>query len=449
MNAHNPISDDCRTKNMNTSPSHIVLGITGGVAAYKSAELTRLFVKAGVQVTVVMTRAAEHFITAVTMQALSGNKVYTDLWDADVPNNMAHIELTRHADLVLVAPATGDFMAKVAHGLADDLLSTLCLARNASACPLLLAPAMNREMWDNAATQRNVATLKADGVTILGPAPGDQACGETGMGRMLEPQDIFNLVMVALSSTLSSKNETQELTGVSSHLSTKKAVVTAGPTFEAIDPVRGITNSSSGKMGYAIVEALRDAGADVTLISGPTTLALPKGVKTIHIKSAAEMLAAVEAHIADAALFFAVAAVADYTPAVPKTQKMKKTSDNLSIALVPTVDILATIAARKHAPFCVGFAAESENVIEYATKKRQKKRIPMIVANHATTAIGADDNAVTIIDDAGEHDIPRGTKAVIAQKIVAHAAALFEHSIASPASSTSNVKLLKTAQYVA
>jgi phosphopantothenoylcysteine decarboxylase / phosphopantothenate---cysteine ligase len=420
MNTTTHIIDSNKPK-----PKRIVLGITGGIAAYKAAELTRLLVKSGVSVTVVMTKSAQQFVTPVTMQALSGNKVFTDLWDADVPNNMAHISLTRDADLVLVAPATGDFLAKLACGLADDLLSTLCLARNVSTCPLMVAPAMNIEMWSNPATERNIATLIADNVLILGPAPGVQACGETGMGRMVEPEQIFDAVMGKLN------NEIPILAHTSKHLWLKKAVVTAGPTFESIDPVRGITNASSGKMGYAIAEALRDAGSVVTLISGPTALASPNGVNTIRVTSASEMLAAVNANIDDVKLFFAVAAVADYTPAAPQTQKMKKSGEAINITLTPTVDILATVAARKDAPFCVGFAAESENIVEYAAKKRLKKRIPMIVANHAATAIGADDNTVTIIDEHSQAHLPTASKSAIARKIVEHAANLYQQSLKS------------------
>ncbi len=426
MNVSTPKQDD-RT---HAAPApRLILGISGGIAAYKSAELTRLFVKAGVNVTVVMTASAQQFVTTVTMQALSGKKVFTDLWDADIPNNMAHIELTRGADLVLVAPATGNFMAKLTSGLADDLLSTLCLARSPN-CPLFLAPAMNREMWDHPATQRNVQTLLADGVTLLGPAPGDQACGETGMGRMLEPEEIFaqampQLTQLAKQAPRQSINETQAQAILSKPLSLKKAVVTAGPTFEAIDPVRGITNASSGKMGYAIAAALRDAGAIVTLISGPTALAPPFGVTTIQVKSSSQMLDAVEANIEGVNLFFSVAAVADYTPFARKSQKMKKSGQNITLELTPTVDILAKIAARPSPPFCVGFAAESENIVENAAKKRQNKQIPMIVANHADSAIGADDNAVTIIDSVGAHPVPRAGKADIAEKIVAHATRLY------------------------
>ena len=392
----------------------IVLGITGGVAAYKSAELTRALKKSGIDVQVVMTDAATKFITATTLQALSGKRVFADLWDESIPNGMAHIELSRDADAILVAPASADFIAKLANGLCNDLLSTLCIARNATTCPLMLAPAMNREMWENLGTQRNVARLIADGVIILGPDSGEQACGETGMGRMLEPEAL----LAEVESFFAIQNMPKRLAGVA-------ALVTAGPTFEAIDPVRGITNSSSGKMGYAIAEALRNAGAAVTLITGPTSLEIPAGMKVVQVKSASEMLSAVIHKIDDVKLFFAVAAVADYTPVAPSAQKMKKSGKSLTIELAPTVDILATVAALPAPPFCVGFAAESENVVEYARKKRENKRIPVIVANLATEAIGANDNQVTLIDDAGEHPLPKAAKAQIAAQIVAHVANLF------------------------
>jgi phosphopantothenoylcysteine decarboxylase / phosphopantothenate---cysteine ligase len=392
----------------------ILLGITGGVAAYKAAELTRTLKKAEIEVQVVMTDAATQFITPVTLQALSGRKVYTDLWDADIANNMAHIELSRDADAILIAPASADFIAKLANGLCNDLLSTLCIARNDCECPLMLAPAMNREMWENPATARNIARLVADGVAILGPDAGDQACGETGLGRMLEPDALLAAVEQFYIKTRGPKL-----------LAGKRALVTAGPTFEPIDPVRGITNASSGKMGYAIAAALRDAGAEVTLVSGPTALAPPSGVVYVQIKTASQMLTAVNTKIADVNLFFAVAAVADYTPAVPKAQKMKKQAVDLTLELVPTVDILASVASRESPPFCVGFAAESENVVEYARKKRENKRIPMIVANLATSAIGADVNEVTIIDAHGEYPLPKADKADIARGIVEHAAKLF------------------------
>ena len=389
--------------------ARVVLGITGGIAAYKSAELTRLLKKAGIDVQVVMTEAGAKFITPVTMQALSGNPVFVDVWDSRIDNNMAHIELSRAVDAILVAPASADFLAKLANGLANDLLSTLVIARQPT-CPLLVAPAMNREMWENPATQRNIARLLADGVTVLGPEQGDQACGETGMGRMLEPEDLL--------AALERMNAPTLLLG-------KHALVTAGPTYEAIDPVRGITNSSSGKMGYAVAEALIDAGARVTLVSGPTAIAAPRNANLIQIKSASQMLDAVIANLSDVDLFFSVAAVADYTPALPHSQKLKKASEKLTIELVPTVDILATVAAQKSPPFCVGFAAESENVVEYARKKRENKKIPMIVANLATAAIGTNDNEVTIIDDQGEHVVPRAPKPEIARIIVEHAARLF------------------------
>ena len=384
----------------------IVLGITGGIAAYKSAELVRLLKKAGIDVQVVMTEAGTRFITPVTFQALSGNAVFVDAWDSRVANNMGHIELSRNVDAILIAPASADFLAKLANGIANDLLSTLCIARQPT-CTLLVAPAMNREMWENPATQRNIAQLRADGIAILGPTAGDQACGETGMGRMLEADSL----VVAIEALYQPKT-----------LEGKRALVTAGPTFEPIDPVRGITNLSSGKMGYAIARALADAGADVVLVSGPTAIDAPFNVKLIKINTASQMLEAVKDNLKDIDLFFAVAAVADYTPLTPKRHKIKKSLDNMSLALVPTTDILAWVAAQPNAPFCIGFAAESENVVEYARKKRENKKIPMIVANLATEAIGSDVNEVTILDIEGDHYVPQASKTVIAQTIVAHAA---------------------------
>ena len=390
--------------------ARVVLGITGGVAAYKSAELTRLMKKADIDVQVVMTEAGTKFITPVTMQALSGNPVFIDAWDNRVDNNMAHIELSRTADAILIAPASADFLAKLANGIANDLLSTLVLARR-STCALLVAPAMNREMWENRATQRNIARLIADGVIVLGPNEGDQACGETGLGRMLEPD--------ALLAAVQSLNAPKSLSG-------KHALVTAGPTFEPIDPVRGITNSSSGKMGYAIVQALLDAGARVTLVSGPASIVPPADAKLVKVSSASQMFDEVKANFADVDVFFSVAAVSDYTPATPQLQKIKKTTDKMTIELVPTVDILAWVASQPSPPFCVGFAAESENVVENARKKREKKKIPMIVANLASSAIGSDDNEITILDAEGAHAFPKGSKAEIADVIVAHAAKLLE-----------------------
>mgnify|MGYP001312284530 FL=1 len=393
----------------------IVLGITGGIAAYKAAEITRLLRKSAVDVQVVMTEAATRFITPVTMQSLSGNPVFSDSWDPRIANNMAHIELSRGADAILIAPATADFLAKLAHGIAGDLLSTLCIARQPT-CPLLVAPAMNREMWESPPMQRNIDLLRRDGVTIVGPDEGDQACGETGPGRMVEPDVLAWTILgrVAL-------RESQSLAGY-------HALVTAGPTFEPIDPVRGITNSSSGKMGYAIAEALRDAGANVVLVSGPTNLAAPMFVKKVGVRTSSEMFDAVKQHFTDVDLFFAVAAVADYTPASPQTQKIKKSGAPVTIELAPTVDILAWAASQEDGPFCVGFAAESENVVENARIKRERKRIPMIVANSALQAIGSDNNLVTIVDATGEYQIPQASKSQVARQIVAHALRLFTAS---------------------
>jgi len=390
----------------------IVLGITGGIAAYKAAEITRLLRKSAVDVQVVMTDAATRFITPVTMQSLSGNPVFSDSWDPRIANNMAHIELSRGADAILIAPATADFLAKLAHGIAGDLLSTLCIARQPT-CPLLVAPAMNREMWESPPVQRNIEMLRHDGVTIVGPGEGDQACGETGPGRMVEPDVLVRTIL-----DLVTYSESRSLAGY-------HALVTAGPTFEPIDPVRGITNSSSGKMGYAIAEALRDAGANVVLVTGPTNLTAPTLVKTIAVRTSSEMFDAVKRNFTGIDLFFAVAAVADYTPANPQTQKIKKSGAPVTIELSPTVDILAWASSQNSGPFCVGFAAESENVIENARIKREKKRIPMIVANSALQAIGSDNNMVTIVDDTGDHPIPQASKLHVARQIVAHAAKLF------------------------
>jgi phosphopantothenoylcysteine decarboxylase/phosphopantothenate--cysteine ligase len=380
--------------------SRIVLGLTGGIAAYKAAELTRLFVKAGIGVDVFMTPAACRFITPLTLQALSGRPVHTDLWASGADNGMGHINLSRGADAVVVAPASADFLAKIASGHADDLLSTLTLARD---CALLVAPAMNRQMWANAANRRNVARLVADGIVVLGPGSGDQACGETGEGRMLEPEEIFAAVVAWAQPK---------------HLAGRRVLLTAGPTFEAIDPVRGITNTSSGKMGFALAQAAAEAGAAVTLVSGPTSRPTPAGVTRIDVTSAAEMAAAVDANLAGVDAFVAVAAVADYTPAAPSKTKVKKTGAPLTIALTPTVDILATVAARPDAPYCVGFAAETDDVEHNAEEKRKRKGLPLIVANRAQDAFGSDDNAVTLFDDAGAHPLPRMDKLALAREIV-------------------------------
>jgi phosphopantothenoylcysteine decarboxylase/phosphopantothenate--cysteine ligase len=405
-----PASNECYVTD--TARKKVLLGVTGGIAAYKAAELVRRLSERGIDVQVVMTESACGFITPATMQALSGNPVYTDMWDARIRDNMAHIELTRGKDLVLIAPATADFMAKLALGLADDLLSTLCLAR---ACPLAVAPAMNREMWERAATRRNVAQLEADGVEVLGPASGDQACGEIGMGRMLEAVDIADAVATKLGPKV--------LAGV-------RVMVTAGPTFEAIDAVRGLTNKSSGKMGYAVARAALAAGARVTLITGPSALAPPPEAERVDVTSAEEMLGAVKTRVTNTDVFVSVAAVADYRPAKVREQKMKKSDEALTLELVPTTDILAYVAGLPKPPFCVGFAAESEKLEEYAEAKRRRKKLPLLAANLAQSAIGADDNEITLFDDEGAHRLPRGPKEVVARELVAHIARLYRKSTA-------------------
>ena len=388
----------------------ILLGITGGIAAYKSAELTRLLIKSGREVTVAMTAAAREFVGPATFQALSGRPVYSDLWDIRPDNGMAHIELTRSNDVMLIAPASADFLARLVHGRSDDLLSTTVLART---IPLIVAPAMNLQMWQNPATQRNVATLRADGVHVIGPGTGDQACGEIGDGRMLEPAEI----MAALDAWAQPKV-----------LAGKHVLITAGPTQEAIDPVRVITNHSSGKMGYALAQACADAGAQVTLVSGPTHLATPFAVDRVNVTSAAQMLDAVVAEVDEADIFIAVAAVADYRPTTNAEQKIKKTDAGLTVHLEPTVDILAKIAkynrkgqGKSGPPFCVGFAAESEKVELYGAEKRARKGIPLLIANHAQSAFGADENQITLIDErgaAGATRLPRMGKLALARALV-------------------------------
>lgn len=384
----------------------IVIGVTGGVAAYKSAELVRLLVKAGADVHVVLTEAGARFVTAVTFQALSGNPVWTDLWDARVPNNMAHIDLGREADAILVAPATADFIARLAQGRAEDLLTTLCLARDV---PLIVAPAMNRQMWEAPATRRNVAQVIEDGVTVFGPAAGEQACGEVGMGRMLEPEELF---------------ERLEGFFVPKRLTGRKVVLTAGPTFEAIDPVRGITNISSGKMGYELARACVQAGAEVVLVSGPVSLPVPAGVRRVSVAGARDMREAVFAALPGADVFIGVAAVADYRPLEVAEHKMKKKDGILTLALTQNPDILADVAALPDAPFCVGFAAESQDLDAYAEGKRRKKGLPMLVGNLVQDGMGADDNLVVLYDDAGRHPLPRAPKAEVSHGIVAHLATL-------------------------
>lgn len=388
----------------------LVLGVTGGVAAYKAAELVRLLGKAGADVHVVLTEGGARFVTAVTFQALSGNPVWTDLWDPRMPNNMAHIDLTRDADAILIAPASADVMAKLVHGLADDLLSTLCLARD---CPLLVAPAMNRQMWEHPATRRNVGQLQADGVTLLGPAAGEQACGEVGLGRMLEPETLCEAVIAFFQPKL---------------LAGRRIVMTAGPTFEPIDPVRGITNSSSGKMAYGLARACVQAGAEVILVSGPVALPVPDGAQRINVRSALEMREAVFAALPGADVFIGVAAVADYRPAAAAEHKIKKSGAELAITLTPNPDILAEVAALPEPPFCVGFAAESRNLDEYAEGKRKAKKLPMVVGNLVQDGLGGDDNEVVLYDEAGRHPLPKAPKPEVARAIVAHLAALLPES---------------------
>ena len=388
---------------MNLAGKNIVLGLTGGIACYKAAELARGLVKAGASCQVVMTEAARHFITPVTLQALSGKPVFTDQWESRISNNMAHIDLSRHADAILISPCSADFMRKLVHGAADDLLSTLCLARPANV-PLLVAPAMNVEMWDNPATQRNVVQLKKDGITLLGPAAGDQACGETGLGRMLEPEQLLE--------SLSAFFQPKLLAG-------KKVLITAGPTFEPIDPVRGITNLSSGKMGYAIARAASAAGAEVTLVSGPTSLQAPVGVTVLPVTTALEMRDAVMANVKGQQLFIAVAAVADWRVSDVSSQKIKKQDGQLpSLTFEQNPDILAEVAAMASPPYCVGFAAESENLLEHGAAKREKKRIPLLVGNIGHQTFGKDDNELVLFDALGHKNLARASKEILAGKLI-------------------------------
>jgi phosphopantothenoylcysteine decarboxylase / phosphopantothenate---cysteine ligase len=388
---------------------HIVLGLSGGIAAFKSAELCRALVKAGVTVQVVMTEAAEQFMTAVTMQALSGRPVYTSQWDPREANNMAHINLSREADAIVVAPASADFMSKLLHGGADELLSLMCLARPIDQVPLIVAPAMNREMWSNPATQRNVVQLKADGIHVLDVGQGDQACGETGDGRMLEAEEILEDLEAFFSPKV---------------LAGKQVLVTAGPTYEAIDPVRGITNLSSGKMGFAIARAARMAGAEVTLIAGPVSLATPRGVKRVNVRSARDMMQVVQAHLTERDVFVATAAVADWRPANAADQKIKKDGSGQTpeLAFVENPDILATVAqsdaAQKGDLFCVGFAAESHDLLAHATAKRLRKQVPLLVGNIGPATFGQDDNALLLVDACGARELPHASKQVLAIQLI-------------------------------
>jgi len=385
----------------------LLLGMTGGIAAYKAAELARILVKAGVDLRVAMSEAATRFVTPVTMQALSGQPVWTDLWDARVGDNMGHIELSRDRELIVVAPASADFIAKLAVGLAGDLLSTLVLARR---CPLMLAPAMNVEMWENPATQRNMLTLRDDGVAFAGPTAGDQACGETGMGRMLEAAQIAEEIEAFFQPKV---------------LAGKRVLVTAGPTEEPIDPVRVITNLSSGKMGFAVARAAHEAGAQVTLISGPVSLPTPAGASRVDVRTAGEMFDAVKAAVSACDVFVSVAAVADYRAKSPAGQKIKKESGRgKTLVLEENPDILEWVAKRTRPPFCVGFAAESEKLAEHAEAKRRKKKLQLVAANLAHQALGADENDITLFDERGAHPLGRGAKLDLARKLMLHIAGM-------------------------
>jgi phosphopantothenoylcysteine decarboxylase/phosphopantothenate--cysteine ligase len=392
---------------------HIVLGLTGGIACYKAAELCRALVKEGATVQVVMTQAAEQFITPVTMQALSNRTVYGSQWDAREPNNMPHINLSREADAILLAPCSADFMAKLVQGRADDLLSLMCLARPMDTVPLLIAPAMNREMWAHPATRRNVAQLASDGTTVFDVGTGDQACGETGDGRMLEPNELIDDLIAFF----------QPKTMLGQHV-----LVTAGPTYEAIDPVRGITNLSSGKMGFAIARAAREAGAQVTLVAGPVSLATPRGVHRVDVRSARDMLQAVQEKAAAATVFIATAAVADWRPAHAADQKIKKDGSGATpqLSFVENPDILAAMAqssrGQSRALYCVGFAAESEDLLANAQAKRLRKGVPLLVGNIGPATFGQDDNALLLVDESGARELARDSKLSLARKLIADTA---------------------------
>ena len=389
---------------MGSGVERILLGVTGGIAAYKSAEIVRRLKERGAEVQVVMTGAARQFVTPLTFQALSGRPVRTDLWDEAAEAAMGHIELARWADRILVAPASADFLARLAHGLASDLLTTLCLATDV---PITVAPAMNRLMWANAATRANMALLAARGIEVIGPAEGDQACGETGPGRMVEP-DVLAAAVIDRAAT-------------SGALAGRKVIVTAGPTRERIDPVRFITNRSSGKMGFAVAEAARDAGAEVILISGPVNVCTPPGVRRVDVETADQMLAAVNENLGGTDIFIAAAAVSDYRPLQVSTEKIKKTSDSLMLALSRTTDILATVAAGAARPFVVGFAAETQNVERNALAKLEGKNLDMIAANQVGEglAFDQDDNALTVYWRGGGRELKRAGKAQIAAELVA------------------------------
>ena len=384
---------------------HILLGVTGGIAAYKSPDLVRRLREHGAEVQVVMTRAAREFVTPTTFQAVSGRAVRSDLWDASAEAAMGHIELARWADAVLIAPASADFLARLAAGLADDLLTTLCLATEA---PIAVAPAMNHLMWSNAATRANIATLAGRSVQILGPGVGDQACGESGEGRMLEPLDLAERLQALLVPANGARAR-------------RRVQITPGPTRERIDPVRFISNRSSGKMGFAVAQAAREAGASVVLVSGPVSQPTPVGVRRVDIESASEMLAAVVRELPGTDLFISTAAVADYRPARAAEQKIKKTSDTLELAMERTADVLAAVAARSERPFVVGFAAETESVEQNARTKLLKKNLDMIAANEVghDKAFDCEDNQLIVLTRAGRHELARADKLTLARGLIA------------------------------
>ncbi|MDR5833090.1 bifunctional phosphopantothenoylcysteine decarboxylase/phosphopantothenate--cysteine ligase CoaBC [Caballeronia sp. LZ034LL] len=391
---------------MELAGKHLVLGLTGGIACYKIAELTRLLIKAGATVQIVMTEAATQFITPVTMQALSGRPVYTSQWDARMPNNMPHIDLSREADAIVIAPASTDFMAKLAHGRCDDLLSTLCIARD---CPLLVVPAMNRQMWQNPATQRNVAQLRADGIEVLGPDSGSQACGEVGDGRMIEPEAAFEAICAFFQPKI---------------LRGQRVLITAGPTFEPLDPVRGLTNRSSGKMGFALARAAAQAGADVHLVAGPVALETPWGVFREDVQTAQQMHDAVMQATPDADIFIAVAAVADWRAEQVSEHKIKKVpgAPQPSFTFVENPDILATVARLPNPPYCVGFAAESGDLDVNGAEKRKRKGIPLLIGNIGQLAFGRDDNEVVLFEESGTTPLPRADKQQLARTLIAEIA---------------------------
>jgi phosphopantothenoylcysteine decarboxylase/phosphopantothenate--cysteine ligase len=397
---------------------HIVLGLTGGIACYKAAEFCRALIKEGATVQVVMTEAATQFITPVTMQALSNRPVYASQWDAREPNNMAHINLSREADAIVIAPCSADFVAKLLHGRADDLLSLMCLARPLESTPLLVAPAMNREMWAHPATQRNMAQLRADGATVFDVGSGEQACGEMGDGRMLEPAELLHDVVAFFQPKV---------------LAGKQVLISAGPTFEALDPVRGITNLSSGKMGFALARAAHEAGAVVTLVAGPVGLPTPRGVHRVDVLSAQDMFNACQAQVSQADIFIACAAVADWRVDKPTEQKIKKDASGAMppFQFIENPDILASIAqsdrAQSGALFCVGFAAESNDLLAHATAKRLRKNVPLLVGNLGPATFGKDDNALLLVDAQGAKEIPRNSKLALSRMLIAEIANRITH----------------------